>query len=181
MKKLSTLALASALVGTLCVSALAPAAAYAESHGSNKHVEQNHKDHKRGPHRKARGGHKFLTMVCAPGGAAKAGERLDKMAKYLQLTTAQTETFNALKAAIKETRTSAAEACAPLKGAKPASPVEGMEKRQAIMQLQLDAMAQITPAFSDFYNSLDDGQKAKLNKKGMRDHGDHDKKDDSNA
>jgi Spy/CpxP family protein refolding chaperone len=168
MKKFSTLALATALVGTLSVSAMAPVAAYADNHGDGKRAEQKHKGKHSGQHRMVRGGHGFLGMVCAPEGAEKAGERLDKMAERLQLTADQTEAFNALKAAVTEAQTDAADACAPLKETKPATPVEGMEKRQAMMQLQLDAMSQITPAFADFYDSLSDEQKAELNKKGPK-------------
>ncbi|MCF4099029.1 Spy/CpxP family protein refolding chaperone [Maritalea mediterranea] len=178
MKKLSTLALTAAMVGTLAVSAMAPAAAYADNHGDGKRAEQQHKGKKGGHHRMTRGGHGFLGMICAPQGAEKAVKRLDKMAEKLQLTADQTSAFETLKATVTEAQADAAEACAPLKDNKPASPVDRMEKRQAIMQLQLDAMGQITPVFADFYETLNDEQKAELSKKGPKGKHTHDRDDD---
>lgn len=162
MKKLSTLAIAAALVGTLSVSALAPIAASANDQGQGKRAEQQFKGKKGGQHRMARGGHGFLGMVCAPQGADRANERLDKMAEQLQLTADQTAAFETFKAAVTEAQTEAADACAPLKDGEASGPVERMEKRQAMMQLQLDAMSQITPAFADFFDSLTDEQKAEM-------------------
>lgn len=196
MKKLSTLAITAALVGTLTASALAPMTASANNHGEGQRAEQQHKGKKGGQHRMVRGGHGFLGMVCAPQGAERANERLDKMAEKLQLTADQTAAFDSFKAAVTEAQTEAAEACAPLKEGEVTSPVERMEKRQAMMQLQLDAMSQITPAFADFYDTLTEEQQAEMAKKGPKgergekgergkhgpnDNDDDDREDDSDA
>lgn len=195
MKKLSTLAITAALVGTLTASALAPVAASANNHGDGQRAEQQQKGKKGGQHRMARGGHGFLGMVCAPKGAEKAVERLDKMAERLQLTGDQTAAFETFKANVTEAQAEMADACAPLKDDGPATPVDNMEKRAAMLQLQLDALNQVTPSFADFYDTLDDAQKSELakagpkkGKRGMhdRDEGpnqddDDDNEDDSDA
>ncbi len=130
-------------------------------------VPNNIKKAKKGGHqRMARGGHGFLGMACAPDGAEKAAKRLDKMAERLQLTDGQTAAFETFKANVTEAQTEMSDACAPLRDNAPATPLDNMEKRSAMLQLQLDALNQITPAFADFYDTLDDAQKSELAKMG---------------
>jgi len=168
MKKISALVLASTLIGTLSIGAIAPAA-YAQataSNGDGKNAEQKQERKSKGQHRNVRGGHGFLNSICSETGAERLEKGMEIMAIRIDLTDAQRPAFDDLKTAALTAQTDYAEACTPLKAEKPEGAAEKLKHRTAMMELQLESMNQVLPSFEAFFDTLSDEQKAELNKFG---------------
>lgn len=168
MKNFSKIALAATLVGTLAVSAIAPAA-YAQEANNDGQKAENKQDRKgKGQYRPVRGGHGFLNFVCATEGADRLEKTLEIMAIRLEVTDEQRPAFDDLKTAALTAQSDFAEACTPMKDAKPEGAVEKLAHRTSMMELQLESMNTVLPAFETFYEGLSDEQKAQINKFGEK-------------
>ena len=166
MKKLSALVTAATLVGTLSISAFAPAA-FAQDNSTQSPKAEQKQDHKgKGQFRPMRGGHGFLGSICSTEGADRLDKMLEIMAIRIDLTDAQRPAFDDLKTAALTAQTDFATSCAPLKEQKPEGAAEKLKHRSAMMELQLASMNTVMPAFEAFYDSLSDEQKAQVNKAG---------------
>ncbi|MGJ8529005.1 Spy/CpxP family protein refolding chaperone [Maritalea sp.] len=166
MKKISALALAATLVGTMSISALAPAAYAQDSTKTGPSAEQKQERKGKGQFRPVRGGHAFLGSICSTDGAENVEKKLEIMAIRIDLTDAQRPAFDDLKTAALTAQTNFGESCAPLKAEKPEGAAEKMKHRTAMMELQLESMNIVMPAFESFYESLSDDQKAQMDKFG---------------
>lgn len=166
MKKLSTLALAATLVGTMSIGAFAPAAFAQDNSGQSPKAEQKQERKGKGQFRAVRGGHGFLGAICSEEGADRLDKMLEIMAIRIDLTDEQRPAFDDLKTAALTAQTEFAESCAPLKEDKPEGAAEKLAHRTAMMELQLESMNTVLPAFETFYESLSDEQKAQINKAG---------------
>jgi len=166
MKKLSALALAATLVGTMSISAFAPAAFAQDNSNSNAKAEQKQERKGKGQFRAVRGGHGFLGTICSTEGAERLDKALEIMAIRIDLTDAQRPAFDDLKTAALTAQTDFAAACAPLKEQKPDNAADKLKHRSAMMELQLESMNTVLPAFEAFYENLTDEQKAEVNKAG---------------
>ena len=171
MKKLSTIALAATLVGTLSISAIAPAA-YAQDNSTNANngpkAEQKQERKGKGQYRAVRGGHGFLHFVCSTEGAERLEKMLEITAIRLDVTDEQRPAFDDLKTAALTAQSDFATACEPLKAEKPEGAADKMAHRTAMMELQIEGMNTVLPAFETFYEGLSDEQKAKVNKFGEK-------------
>jgi len=182
MKKLSALALAATLVGTMSISAFAPSAfAQDNSNQTNANkgpnAEQKQDRQGKGQFRPMRGGHGFLGSICSTEGADRLDKMLEIMAIRIDLTDAQRPAFDDLKTAALTAQTDFAESCAPLKDQKPENAADQMKHRAAMMELQLASMNTVMPAFETFFENLSDEQKTQINKIGGQngERGDHGK------
>ncbi len=166
MKKISALALAATLVGTMSISALAPAAFAQDSGNAGSSAEQKQERKGKGQFRPVRGGHSFLGSICSTDGAENVEKKLDILAIRIDLTDAQRPAFDDLKTAALTAQTNFGESCAPLKAEKPEGAADKLKHRTAMMELQLESMNIVLPAFENFYESLSDDQKSQMNKFG---------------
>ncbi|WP_415156855.1 Spy/CpxP family protein refolding chaperone [Maritalea sp.] len=164
MKKLSTLALAATLIGTMSIGAFAPSAFAQDSGNQTSKAEQKQDRKGKGQFRPVRGGQGFLGAVCAEEGADRLDKMLEIMAIRIDLTDAQRPAFDDLKTAALTAQTEFGESCGPLKDQKPEGAAQILAQRTAMMELQLESMNSVLPAFETFYESLSDDQKAQINK-----------------
>ena len=171
MKKLSSLALAATLVGTLSISAIAPAA-YAQDNTANANkgpkAEQKQNRKGKGEFRPVRGGHGFLNFVCSTQGAERLEKMLEITAIRLDVTDAQRPAFDDLKTAALTAQSDFAASCEPLKAEKAENAADRLAQRTAMMELQVAGMNTVLPAFETFYETLSDEQKAQVNKFGKK-------------
>lgn len=168
MKNFSKIALAATLVGTLAVSAIAPAAYAQEANNDGPKAENKQERKGKGEFRPVRGGHGFLNFICATEGADRLDKALEIMAIRLDVTDEQRPAFDDLKTAALTAQSDFAESCAPLKEAKPEGAADKMAHRVAMMELHLESMNSVLPAFEAFYDGLSDDQKAQINKFGEK-------------
>lgn len=161
MKKLTTTILATALVGVISLSAFASTATANEN--------------RRGPD--ARGGAGPIHFVCSDEAAGRIETGLSRMADRLELTDAQTASFDSFKTATLSAQAEFAEACVDFKPAERGQAdsdtdlVDRLNNRQAMMSAQLSAMEDVMPEFEAFFDSLTDEQKEQM--RPQRGKGDH--------
>ncbi|MGE0750996.1 MAG: Spy/CpxP family protein refolding chaperone [Variibacter sp.] len=103
--------------------------------------------------------------MCSPRMAGLAEWRIDQIERAVKPTEAQ-------QAALAELRAASVKAAEGLTAACPRELPKTSEERLAFMEKRMDAMLQalktVRPAFSAFYASLDEGQKASLDEAGPR-------------
>ena len=114
------------------------------------------------------GGRGFLGgpgMMCNPQAAGLAGWRLRQVERAVNLSDAQRKALETLQAASAKAAEAIAAACPTEIPLTSAARLEFMEKR---MEAMLQAIKTVRPAFDAFYSSLDDEQKARLDRSGPR-------------
>ena len=152
MKKLTTTVLATALVGVISLSAFASTATANEN--------------RRGPGPRGAGGP--IHFVCSDEAAQRIETGLSRMADRLELTDAQTASFDNFKTAALNAQTEFAEVCADFKPAERGQAnsdmdlVDRLNNRQAMLGAQLSAMEDVMPEFEVFFDSLTDAQKEQM-------------------
>lgn len=193
MKKLTTILLASTLVGTLGAAALTPALAHGwNNNGWNNgprgmmgqnwgdrdgRMGQNWRDHMRGDmmgrggfhHGMGRGGSAMLGFVCSPNGAVRLGAMLGGLEQRLKLTDTQQPLFDDLKTTALSAQADVAGACPATPGANAqASIVDRLKNREAVLNAEADALGKVVPKLQALYDSLTDTQKKAFSLRGMR-------------
>jgi len=104
-------------------------------------------------------------MMCNPQAAGLAGWRLRQVERAVNLSDAQRKALDDLHAASAKAAETIAAACPTDIPVTSAARLAFMEKR---MEAMLQAIKTVRPAFDAFYNSLDDEQKARLDRSGPR-------------
>jgi hypothetical protein len=104
-------------------------------------------------------------MMCNPQAAGLAGWRLRQVERAVNLSDAQRKALDDLHAASAKAAEAIAAACPTDIPVTSAGRLAFMEKR---MDAMLQAIKTVRPAFDAFYNSLDDEQKARLDRSGPR-------------
>ena len=104
-------------------------------------------------------------MMCNPQAAGLAGWRLRQVERAVNLSDAQRKALDDLHAPSAKAAETIAAACPTDIPVTSAGRLAFMEKR---MEAMLQAIKAVRPAFDAFYNSLDDEQKARLDRSGPR-------------
>ena len=120
-----------------------------------------------GPGMMGMGGFGFM---CNPRSAGFAEWRMDEIEDAVRPTETQRAALNELRAASTKAAETIAAACPAELPAKSTERLELMEKR---IELMLQAVKTVRPAFESFYALLDDGQRARLDATGPRHWGWH--------
>lgn len=164
--KLSTLT-AIALVATLGTGAMT-STVFANDHAR----DGGERGHNMGPRHEggkmqARGGIALLALTCAPDAAERFETMLDNVSDRLDLTDAQTVSFDAFQTAALSAQTGFSDTCAAFAGVDgdtDAEPdlIDRLTQRQLMLSAQVEAMDDVLPALETFYDSLSDEQKAAL-------------------
>jgi hypothetical protein len=103
--------------------------------------------------------------MCNPSAAGLAEWRFDRMESAIQPTDAQRLLLQELKAASTKAVEDISQACPRDVPQSPVARIETTEKRLEVM---LDAVKTVRPAFEAFYASLSDQQRSRLNTVGPR-------------
>lgn len=171
MKKTTSLLLATAIAGSLALTALAPAA-YADNRGQGmrKHDGKGeYGEHMRGQmgQRGQGGPGGFIGLMCSERGAERLETALNFVGGKLTLTDEQQTLLDNLKTAALTAQTEYADSCitGPRDGS--GNVVDRIKHRQSNMQAQIAAMDDVIPALEAFYDSLTEEQQAAL-KQGPR-------------
>lgn len=98
--------------------------------------------------------------MCSPGAAGFSGWRTAAIEQAIKPDEAQQKKLDEFKAASAKAAETLRSACPTDVPVTPTARMDMMEKR---MEAMLQAIRTVRPAFEDFYNSLTDEQKAKLN------------------
>ncbi len=152
MNKLTTTLLATALVSTLSMTIFASAAT------ANGPQQGNRFSERASP----------VRFVCNDKAAERIETGLTRMAARLDLTDAQTTTFETFKTAALSAQAAFAQSCDQFKMANQDQPKENLglidrlNNRQAMMGAQLSSMGDVMPEFEAFFTSLTDEQKAQM-------------------
>lgn len=159
MKKVTSLVLATALAGTLALTAMAPAA-YADNDrkGRGEQSERTGNNNQSGP------GH-FVRLMCTDEGAERLETAMGRVAEQIDLTTEQQTLLDTLKTTALSAQTSFADNCTTNVRGEDTDMIDNIKARQANAALRLAAMDEIVPALEGFYDSLTDEQKAELQPK----------------
>lgn len=179
--KLITSTSAAAIVATLGLGAIAPAA-FAQDQapqagpGGAPRFQQNFiaNDHDGPRENFQRGGMRggLVQLVCSEQGAERLEQFFVSVSYRLALTAEQTPLFDALKTAALSAQTGFADTCAstlPATGDTAAQAPNLVERLQAsvkVDQARIAALSGVLPSLEAFYNSLTDEQKAKLDAPG---------------
>jgi hypothetical protein len=102
-------------------------------------------------------------FMCNPRSAGMAEWRMKRIETEIKPTDAQKVALEALRAASTKAAESIAAACATSMPTKSTERMALMEKR---MDALLQAIKTVRPAFENFYGTLDDSQKARLDRSG---------------
>ena len=158
-----------ALVAALGLTAMSPAFAAGPQHqrpgsGDNRTLEFRRDG--------AGGAFQFAEFSCAPRAADRMDNRLDRMAKRLELTSDQQKLFDDFRTSALTAQTDFADQCADIRPARSADTSAGkaerpdliqrLEQRLKMDEARLAAMTELLPQFKAFYESLTDAQKADL-------------------
>ncbi len=177
-KKKTSFIIASAIVGTLILTAFAPAA-YAfgtKSHGQNAQAQgqqiqqmfnQMHKrSHMQAQYQRGKkaGGAGLIGVVCNEKAVERLQTRFDRIGKALELTSEQETLFNELKMASLTAQTNFTDVCIKPERGKTIGLVEKIKAKNTNMSAIVMATNSILPELEAFINSLSDEQKAKLKK-----------------
>ena len=103
--------------------------------------------------------------LCGPRAAGLAEWRLDRIERAVKPTDAQKTKLENLRTASKKAADDMTHACPAMWPQSAAERLALMEKRVDVM---LQAIKTVRPAFDDFYASLDAGQKSRLDGSGPR-------------
>ncbi|MCC6887945.1 MAG: Spy/CpxP family protein refolding chaperone [Hyphomicrobiales bacterium] len=103
--------------------------------------------------------------MCQPRAAGLAEWRADRVERLVQPNEAQRAKLDELRKASARAAEIIRAACPTDLPQSPVARLELMEKRSSAM---LEALKLVRPAFTEFYNALDDSQKARLNNVGPR-------------
>jgi len=164
-KKLGPL-LATALAGTMAITAITPVA-YAQDSGvqlTSERGERHDRMESRGGPRGGAGG--LLRLTCSDNGAPQLELALNRVAERVDLTEEQQPLFDALKTTALTVQTSFADNCVvPAREDNP-DMIEMLKLRQTNMAARITAMEEVLPSLEVFYDSLTDTQKAQLHPKG---------------
>ncbi|UJQ94478.1 Spy/CpxP family protein refolding chaperone [Mariluticola halotolerans] len=174
MQKLNSFLLASALAGTVGLTALTPAAyAHDRDNGMRKHRDQ-------GQHMQQRGGDRmpgaFVRLMCSEDGAARLETALNGVETKITLTDEQKTLLADLKTAALAAQTEYADNCVVPEKTDTPDMAERMKTRHANMAAQVAAMDDVVPAFEVFYDTLSDEQKAEFRSKSRMRGGDNDQR-----
>lgn len=179
MKKTASILLTTAIVGSLGLAALTPAA-HADERGFGKRGERG----ERGEHMAERGQRGpggpggFIHLMCSQEGAARLEAALGNVGERLTLTDEQNALLDELKTVALSAQTEFADNCTtPVRG-QDTDIIERMKTRQTNMAAHLTAMSDVVPALEAFYDSLTDDQKAQLKPGPRGDRGFRDDDDD---
>ena len=104
-------------------------------------------------------------MMCDPRAAGLAGWRLRQVERAVNLSDAQRKSLDELQAASAKAAEAIAAACPTEIPLTSTGRLAFMEKR---VEAMLQAIKTVRPAFDAFYGSLDDEQKARLDRSGPR-------------
>jgi LTXXQ motif family protein len=99
-------------------------------------------------------------LACGPGPSGVARLGADRIQEALSLTQAQAAKFDELKAASQKVVQNIAETCSTDLPRTPTGRVDALEHR---LETMLAAVRTVKPVLDDFYGSLSDEQKARLN------------------
>ena len=99
-------------------------------------------------------------LSCGTGAAGLTQWSVDPIEQSLSLTAAQLDKLNALKDASAKAVKYLQESCPKNDPVTPTGRVDAMEQR---LEAMLEAVREVQPALQDFYVSLTDEQKARLN------------------
>lgn len=161
MKKTTSLLLATTIIGSLSLTALAPTAFASErGHRGENSDRMGQRGGPGGP-----GG--FIHLMCSEKGAERLEAALGKMSEKIDLTSDQQVLLDALKTVALTAQTDFADNCTTPAKDDDADFIDGIKAHQANMAAHLAAMDDVIPAMEAFYDSLTDEQKAEL-KKGHR-------------
>ncbi len=147
MKKLTTTLIATAVVGAVSLGAIAPALAGGPQGGQ-----------KMG----ARGSFPAPGLMCSQNSADRFEMILGRVADRVELTTEQTEAYQAFKSSALGALTSVATVCAENSPDGTGDLMDRLATMQALMAARLDVFEQVLPSLETFYDSLSDEQKAQI-------------------
>lgn len=186
MTKKTPLIITAAIIGSLALTSLAPAAyAFGSSGGPNaqgqnaqgpgKQMQQMFNQmHKRSHaqeqgQRGKRGGAGFIGVVCNDKAPEKLETRFDRIGKALDLSSEQEALLDDLKMASLTAQTGFLDVCVKPERDKELGLVEKIKAKNTNMGAMVEASNSTLPQLEAFINSLSDEQKAKLKKsKGKR-------------
>ena len=103
--------------------------------------------------------------LCGPRAAGLAEWRLDRIERAVKPTDAQKAKLTELREASKKAAEAMSKACP---ASWPATATERLGLMETRMQVMLDSVKTVRPAFEAFYASLDAGQKSRLDGSGPR-------------
>lgn len=165
MKKVTTLLISTAIIGSLGIASFAPAA-YADNkgpgNGRSEHAEQGERHGRGGP-----GG--FIRLMCSQDGAARLEAAMDRIDDRITLTDEQQALYNDFKSNALAAQTQYADSCEqPMRGAD-TDIVDRLQTRQNNMKALVSAMDAVIPSFEAYFDSLSEEQKAEMKpKRGKR-------------
>jgi len=183
MKNMTSIILATAIVGSLSLatfstSAFAHDRERAMGKQNSQTSEQMGKRGKMGQRGEPSG---FMRLICDDDGAVRIEKALDRFDKKLALSDTQRPLFDEFKTAALTAQTSFSDTCTvPVRG-QDVDVIDRMKIRQANMAAHLTAVEEFMPQLEVLFDSLTDDQKSAL-KQGRHgqahgmDHGDKDRK-----
>lgn len=157
MKTTTSLLLATAVIGSLSLTALAPAA-YADERGKGMRGKGEHGE--RMGHRGGPGG--FIHLMCSEKGAERLESALGHVAEKIDLTSDQQSLLAELKTVALSAQTNFADTCTTPARDDDSNMIDRLKARQSNMAAHVAAMDDVVPALETFYDSLTDEQKAEL-------------------
>lgn len=113
-----------------------------------------------GPHRGARP----PMGPCAPARAEHIESVIGVVEQFAELTPPQRTAWEELKAKIKAGNARFDEACTAMRAGDPATPAERMAGIERMLEAGLAAVREIRPAFDAFHATLDEAQRAALDR-----------------
>ncbi len=145
---------------------LAPSESYAQQGGQESSQQGD-------PMRKAGwGGHRWggrhgggMRMLCSDRRDERLGEVKEFVESFVDFTPPQADAWTKLTAAVDAGSAKVGTTCASLKEqGRPETAPDKLARMQTMMTTGLDILNQIKPAFDDFYATLDERQKAAIDK-----------------
>lgn len=166
MTKKISLLLATALAGTMAITAIAPVA-YAQDGGiqlASERGERHDRMERRGGPRGGAGG--LLLLTCSDNGAPQLELILNRVAERVDLTDEQQPLFDTLKTTALTAQTSFADNCVAPAGEDNPDMIDMLKLRQTNMAARMTAVEEVLPSLEVFYDSLTDTQKEQLRPEG---------------
>ncbi len=101
-----------------------------------------------------------LAMICGDRRDRRIGQAVDLIESFVDFTAEQTEAWNKLTRAVRDSSAAVGTACEGLVEAEtPRTAPERIERLELLLVVGLDVIGRVRPAFDDFYAVLTDRQK----------------------
>jgi hypothetical protein len=112
-----------------------------------------------------RGGHGGICRLCSPSRGEKLENAIGFAEAFFSFNAEQKTAWDGLTAALRDSSATIGEKCEALKsGERPKSATARLERVETMLTAGLDVVKKVRPAFDGFYATLNDDQKAALDK-----------------